>query len=81
MKETWHKIIFRIIEKILLTRIVNASNYTKYVSLSNQRYKLITIALLIAVSVYCHLIEYRAKQKHLLPFHVTNNGLSYILII
>ena len=30
---------------------------------------LITIALLIAVSIYCYLIKYRAKQKHLLPFH------------
>ena len=39
-------------------------------------YLLVTIALLIAVSVYCYLIKYRAKQKHLLPFHVTNNGLK-----
>ena len=29
---------------------------------------LITIALLIAVSRYCHMIKYQAKQKHLLPF-------------
>ena len=29
---------------------------------------LITIALLIAVSIYCYLIKYQAKQKHLLPF-------------
>ena len=34
---------------------------------------LITIALLIAVSIYCALIKYWAKQKHLLPFHFTNN--------
>ena len=34
---------------------------------------LITNALLIAVSTYCYLIKYRAKQKHLLLFHVTNN--------
>ena len=34
---------------------------------------LITIALLIAVSIYCYLIKYKSKQKHLLPFHVTNN--------
>ena len=34
---------------------------------------LITIALLIA---YCYPIKYRAKQKHLLPFHVTNNELE-----
>ena len=31
---------------------------------------LITIALLIAVSVYCYLTKYRGKQ--LLPFHCTN---------
>ena len=30
---------------------------------------LITITLLIAVSIYCYLIKYPAKQKHLLPFH------------
>ena len=29
---------------------------------------LITIALLIAVSIYCYLMRYREKQKHLLPF-------------
>ena len=30
---------------------------------------LITITLLIAVSIYCYLIKYQAKQKHLLRFH------------
>ena len=34
---------------------------------------LITIALLIAVSIYCYLIKYYAKQIHLLPFHITND--------
>ena len=34
---------------------------------------LITIALLIVISIYYHLIKYQAK--HLLPFHVTNNKL------
>ena len=33
---------------------------------------LITIALLIAVSIYCCLLKYRAKQKPLLPFEFTN---------
>ena len=34
----------------------------------------ITIALLIAVSIYYYLIKYWAKQKqHLLPFHATKN--------
>ena len=34
----------------------------------------ISIALLIAVSIYCYLIKYQIK-KHLLPFHVTNDKL------
>ena len=40
---------------------------------------LITIALLIAVSIYCYLIKYRAKQRHLLPFNFTNNKLKEII--
>ena len=40
---------------------------------------LITIALLITVSIYCYLIKYQAKQKHLLPFHHTNNELREVL--
>ena len=37
---------------------------------------LITTTLLIAVSIYCYLIIYWAKQKHLLPFHDKNNKLK-----
>ena len=37
---------------------------------------IITIALLIAFSIYCCLIKYQAKQKHLLPFQFTNNKLK-----
>ena len=40
---------------------------------------LITIALLVVISIYYYLIKYRAKQKHLLPFHVTNNELKEIM--
>ena len=41
---------------------------------------LITIALLIAVSIYCYLIKY--QRKHLLPFHNTNNKYtSFILVV
>ena len=40
---------------------------------------LLTIALMIAVSIYCYLIKYRAKQKHLLPFYITNNELKEII--
>ena len=32
---------------------------------------LITIALLIAVCIYCYLIKYRAKQNYLLQFQDT----------
>ena len=34
---------------------------------------------IIAVSIYCYLIKYRAKQEHLLSFHVKNNKLREIL--
>ena len=40
---------------------------------------LITIVLLIAVSIYCYLITYWAKQKHLVPFKVTNNKRKEII--
>ena len=40
---------------------------------------IITIVLLIAVSIYCYLIKYRAKQKHLSPFYDTNNELKKVL--
>ena len=41
---------------------------------------MITTALFIAVSIYCCLIKYQAKQKHLLPFHDTNNELREVYI-
>ena len=40
---------------------------------------LITIGLLIAVSIYCYVVKYRAKKSHLFPFHVTNNELKEIM--
>ena len=40
---------------------------------------LITITLLIAISFYCYMIKYRAKQKYLLPFHDRNNELEQVL--
>ena len=40
---------------------------------------LIAIELMLAVSIYCYLIKHQAKQKHLLPFHVTNNDLREVL--
>ena len=40
---------------------------------------LITTSLLIAVSIYCYLIKYQAKQKRFLPYHVTNNNFKKVL--
>ena len=40
---------------------------------------LITISLLIAVGIYGHMIKYWAKQKHLLPYHITDNKLKEVL--
>ena len=36
----------------------------------------ILLALLIAVSIYCYVIKYETKQKHVLSFYVTNNELK-----
>ena len=50
--------------------------YTFYISIFPYfLYLLIAVALLIALSIYCYLIQYQAKQKHLLVFLVTNNVL------
>ena len=49
---------------------VNCKTQNFYVLVA---YLLITISLLIAVSIYCCLIKYRAKQKHSLPFHHTKS--------
>ena len=36
-------------------------------------FSIITTTLLIAVCIYCYFMKYKAKQKHLLPFYLTNN--------
>ena len=36
---------------------------------------LIAVLLLRSFNIYCRLKKYQAKQKHLLPFHNTNNEL------
>ena len=40
----------------------------------------ITIVLLIAVTIYCYLIKYKEKQKHLLPHYITINKLKEFCI-
>ena len=44
------------------------------ISIFYLHFLLITIVLLIAVSIYCYLIKYQAKQKHLLPYHITDKN-------
>ena len=39
---------------------------------------LITVALLIAVCIYCCLIKYKAKKKHLLPFYIANSQIDLL---
>ena len=50
--------------------ICNTKNF--YVLLA---FLLISIVFLIAASTYCYLIKYQVKQKHLLPFYITNDKL------
>ena len=50
--------------------ICNSKNF--YVLLA---FLLISIVFLIAASTYCYLIKYQVKQKHLLPFYITNDKL------
>ena len=40
---------------------------------------LITRALSIAVSIYCYPLKYQVKQKHLLPYQITNGKLKEVL--
>ena len=62
-------------ETILITKATyKTENF--YILLS---FLLITIVLLIAVSIYCYLIKYRAKQKNVLPFHFKDSELNEII--
>ena len=40
-----------------------------YISLA---FPLIVIGLLIAIRIYCYLIKYNAKLKHIFPYYITN---------
>ena len=61
----------RTIKQILLKK-ATCKTQNFYILLA---FLLITIALLIALSIYCYLIKYRAKVKHFLPFQFTNKKL------
>ena len=63
------------VTKTALTKTVRTKCTSKhfYILLT---FLLITIALLIAVSIYCYLIKYGAKQKHLLTYPDISNKLK-----
>ena len=66
MKRTYYKIMFGLIKKRfigLLSRIVNASNHTKCVSLSNQK------RVILPTLINLHLNEY-SQKFHYYPFLV-----------
>ena len=65
--------VWIIFQKILLPIIRKTQDYVLLPFLS------IAIALMIAVSIYCYSIKHRAKQNHLLQFHVTNKELKEIM--
>ena len=56
-------------EKYSLPVLMKKITQTFYILLT---FLSITIVVLIAVSINYHLIKYRAKRKHLLPFHEAN---------
>ena len=71
------KYLASIMDKVICDDVIGVTetNFTKKkYNLYNKCFSilltflLITITLLIAVSIYCYLIKYRAKQKHLLLF-------------
>ena len=63
-------------QQILIKKNLTCTTQNFYILLI---FLLITITLLITVSIYCYLIKYLAKQKHLLPFPYTNNELKEIM--
>ena len=63
-------------QQILMKKNIISKTQNFYILLA---FLLITIGLLTAVSIYCYLIKYRAKQKHLLPSQVTNKELKEVM--
>ena len=66
-----HKFVKKIIFGILLHVVVKLVYF--YVLLA---FLLIIISLLVAVNIYCYLINCQAKQKCLLPYDIANNKLE-----
>ena len=69
---------------IIVRAVFHESNkYCSHVFLKEYLYfnifLLIALVLLIAFGIYCYLIKYKAKQKHLLSFYATNNKMIIAL--
>ena len=60
-------------------KVIESYNKEKKTIPTNFNEEKITIALLVAASIYCYLIKYQAIQKYLLSFQVTNSELKYIM--
>ena len=66
----------KLFEQNLMKRKQPAKRKSLFILLA---FLLITIALLVTANIYCYLIKYQANQKHLLPFHDTNNESKQVL--
>ena len=72
--------------KVILTKVCLSNFSGKEATCKTQNFYmfpaflLITVVLLMAISIYCYLKEYRAKQEHLSPFHNTESQNKSILI-
>ena len=62
----------------ILIKKANCKTKKFYILLS---FLLYAILLLIAVSSYCCVIKYKAKQKHLLSFKVINSELKKVMYL
>ena len=75
-----------IIDRADLADIIHANTILRIIRRRNKNiicetkifYILLSITLLIAISIYCYLIKYKAIQKHLSPLYITNNELKEI---
>ena len=72
----WYDEKIRTIPTNFNEKNITCKTQSFYILLS---FLLITITLLIAVSIYCYLIKYQAKN--LLPFHNTNKKLNKFCMI
>ena len=63
----------KLFQQIFMKKKATCKTQNFYVLLA---FLLITLALFIALSIFCYLIRYQSKQEHLLLFHVTNNELK-----